>query len=175
MLVPSPPPRPPLPIISSRILSYPPKFRSPRQAWVTNLDTVEEEKLGLIDLHPSVFAEKPRVDSITENIRWQKMYRFVVRITIFLLIVTSKFLTITTHFCSVTHIQKCATKSREAVGSLVRRKVLAGQGTALSARPSGREAVSSTAPDRPTRTSTCCPSTPGSTGSGQHCPLNSPR
>lgn len=42
------------------------------------MDTVEEEKLGLIDLHPEVFAERPRVDIIHENARWQQMYRFVV-------------------------------------------------------------------------------------------------
>nr|CAG4642073.1 EOG090X0EDZ [Eurycercus lamellatus] len=69
--------RPPLPIASSRTLAFPPKFREPRQVWISNLDTVEEEKLGLIDLHPLVFAEKPRMDIITNNIRWQKLYRFV--------------------------------------------------------------------------------------------------
>lgn len=46
--------------------------------WVSNLDTVEEEKLGLVDLHPEVFAEKPRVDIIHENVRWQQLYRHVV-------------------------------------------------------------------------------------------------
>ncbi len=71
-------PRPPLPIISSRTLSFPPKFREPRQVWVSNLDTVEDEKLGLIDLHPEVFAYKPRVDIITQNVRWQQLYRHVV-------------------------------------------------------------------------------------------------
>nr|CAG4646603.1 EOG090X0EDZ [Macrothrix elegans] len=71
------PPRPPLPIISSRALAFPPKFQSPRQVWVSNLDTVEEEKLGLIDLHPAVWAGKPRVDLIHSNIRWQTLYRHV--------------------------------------------------------------------------------------------------
>lgn len=71
--------RPPLPLVTSRSLSFPEKFLAPRQAWVSNLDTVDEEKLGLVDLHPSVFAYKPRVDLIHSNIRWQRMYRFVVK------------------------------------------------------------------------------------------------
>lgn len=70
--------RPPLPIIHSRKLAFPPKFKAPRQVWVSNMDTVEEEKLGLIDLHPEVFAERPRVDIIHENVRWQQLYRHVV-------------------------------------------------------------------------------------------------
>nr|SVE90796.1 EOG090X0EDZ [Daphnia sinensis] len=69
--------RPPLPIIYSRKLAFPPKFKAVRQAWVSNMDTVEEEKLGLIDLHPEVFAERPRVDIIHENVRWQQLYRHV--------------------------------------------------------------------------------------------------
>lgn len=69
--------RPPLPLITSRQLAFPPKFKTPRQTWVSNMDTVEEEKLGLIDLHPDVFAEKPRVDLMHANVRWQRMYRHV--------------------------------------------------------------------------------------------------
>ena len=71
--------RPPLPLITSRTLAFPPKFKAPRQVWVSNLDTVDEEKLGLIDLHPDVFADRPRMDIIHSNIRWQRMYRYVVR------------------------------------------------------------------------------------------------
>lgn len=74
--------RPTLPIISSRQLAFPAKFKVPRQVWISNMDTVEEEKLGLIDLHPEVFAERPRVDIIHENVRWQQLYRYVVRITL---------------------------------------------------------------------------------------------
>nr|CAH0106430.1 unnamed protein product [Daphnia galeata] len=69
--------RSPLPIISSRKLAFPPKFKVPRQVWVSNMDTVEEEKLGLIDLHPEVFADRPRMDIIHENVRWQQLYRHV--------------------------------------------------------------------------------------------------
>nr|CAG4650515.1 EOG090X0EDZ [Sida crystallina] len=69
--------RPPLPLVTSRNLAFPPKQRVARQTWVSNLDTVEEEKLGLIDLHPNVFAYQPRIDLIHENVRWQSLYRYV--------------------------------------------------------------------------------------------------
>ena len=71
-------PRPSLPIVTSRQLAFPPKYRASRQVWVSNLDAVEEEKLGIIDLHPDVFASLPRIDVIHENIRWQQLYRYVV-------------------------------------------------------------------------------------------------
>ncbi|KAL5281232.1 MRPL4 family protein [Megaselia abdita] len=48
-----------------------------RQAWIENTDTVEEKKLGIIELHPQVFAAQPRVDVIQENIEWQRKYRYV--------------------------------------------------------------------------------------------------
>ncbi|XP_065355711.1 large ribosomal subunit protein uL4m [Calliphora vicina] len=48
-----------------------------RQAWIENLDSVAEEKLGLIELHPDIFATQPRVDVIQENIEWQRKYRYV--------------------------------------------------------------------------------------------------
>lgn len=48
-----------------------------RQAWIENTDTVEEKKLGIIELHPEVFAAQPRVDVIQENIEWQRKYRYV--------------------------------------------------------------------------------------------------
>ncbi|XP_037927491.1 39S ribosomal protein L4, mitochondrial [Teleopsis dalmanni] len=48
-----------------------------RQAWIENTDTVEERKLGLIELHPDIFAAQPRIDVIQENIEWQQKYRYV--------------------------------------------------------------------------------------------------
>uniref|UniRef100_T1H643 Large ribosomal subunit protein uL4m n=1 Tax=Megaselia scalaris TaxID=36166 RepID=T1H643_MEGSC len=48
-----------------------------RQAWIENTDSVEEKKLGLIELHPEIFAAQPRVDIIQENIEWQRKYRYV--------------------------------------------------------------------------------------------------
>jgi len=69
--------RPPLPIITSRKLNFLEPFHSPRQAWVENLDTIKEDKLGLVDLHPDVFAAFPRVDILHLNIHWQQKYQFV--------------------------------------------------------------------------------------------------
>lgn len=53
-------------------------YQKPRQVWLENLDTVEEKKLGLITLHPHIYAAAPRIDIIHQNVRWQKMYRWVV-------------------------------------------------------------------------------------------------
>ncbi|KAI4461081.1 50s ribosomal protein l4 [Holotrichia oblita] len=60
--------------LEPRKLLFPPKYLKPRQAWVENLDTIDEKKLGLIDLHPEVFADSPRIDVIHQNVRWQRMY-----------------------------------------------------------------------------------------------------
>lgn len=50
---------------------------SARQAWIENTDAVSERKVGLIELHPDVFASQPRVDVIQENVEWQRKYRYV--------------------------------------------------------------------------------------------------
>lgn len=60
-----------------RKLSFPPLYRKPRQAWVENMDTIDEKKLEIIDLHPEIFGDNPRIDIIQENVRWQVLYRFV--------------------------------------------------------------------------------------------------
>ncbi|XP_023238272.1 39S ribosomal protein L4, mitochondrial-like [Centruroides sculpturatus] len=75
--VPPIPPRPALPIITSRKLQYPPKYTKPRQAWVEGLDTLESVKLGTVDLHPDVFAVPPRLDMLQFNVQWQMLYRRV--------------------------------------------------------------------------------------------------
>ena len=64
-----------LPKIQPRQLQYFPKFQDPREVWVENLSTIDEQKLGLIHLHPDVFAVSPRIDIIHRNVHWQKMYR----------------------------------------------------------------------------------------------------
>jgi large subunit ribosomal protein L4 len=61
-----------------RTLIYPPKYKRVQQAWVENLSTVEEQKVGLIDLHSDIFGAQPRIDIIHENIEWQTKYRKVV-------------------------------------------------------------------------------------------------
>ncbi|KAJ8978485.1 hypothetical protein NQ317_002072 [Molorchus minor] len=63
--------------IESRKLMYPPKYQKPRQVWLENLDTIQEKKLGLLTLHPAVFAANPRIDIIHQNINWQRLYRYV--------------------------------------------------------------------------------------------------
>lgn len=49
-----------VPIILSRKLQYSRVNHVPQQAWVENMNTVEEEKLGIIDLHPDIFGVMPR-------------------------------------------------------------------------------------------------------------------
>lgn len=56
---------------------FPPKYRTPRQVWLENLDTIDEKKLGILELHPEVFAANPRIDIIHQNVRWQSLYRYV--------------------------------------------------------------------------------------------------
>ncbi|XP_018798330.1 PREDICTED: 39S ribosomal protein L4, mitochondrial [Bactrocera latifrons] len=48
-----------------------------RQVWIENIDDVPERKVGIIELHPDIFAAQPRVDVIQENIEWQRKYRYV--------------------------------------------------------------------------------------------------
>ncbi|KAF4523458.1 hypothetical protein B566_EDAN008867 [Ephemera danica] len=64
---------PVLPQGFEHVLSY----QKPRQVWVENLDTIEEEKRGFIDLHPEIFGCSPRIDVIHRNIRWQNLYKHV--------------------------------------------------------------------------------------------------
>ncbi|XP_031845577.2 mitochondrial ribosomal protein L4 [Nomia melanderi] len=52
-------------------------YQKPREVWLENLDTLERKKLGLMFLHPDVYAAPPRVDIIHQNVRWQRMYRYV--------------------------------------------------------------------------------------------------
>lgn len=78
-LTPVAPPPERSPVIFSRQLKYLPKSIEPRSAWVENLDTLEEQKIGVVDLHPEVWGVMPRIDIISKNIHWQRHYRYVVR------------------------------------------------------------------------------------------------
>lgn len=49
-----------VPIITSRKVEFPDRYRPNKVAWLESLNTAEEEKLGLVDLHPDVFATFPR-------------------------------------------------------------------------------------------------------------------
>jgi len=52
-------------------------YQKSRQVWLESLNTIEEKKLGLVTLHPHIYAAAPRIDIIHQNVRWQKMYRWV--------------------------------------------------------------------------------------------------
>ncbi|XP_046823989.1 39S ribosomal protein L4, mitochondrial [Vespa crabro] len=65
------------PIIDIRSYDSDRYFHKSREVWLENLDTVEEKKLGLINLHAEIFAAQPRVDIIHENVKWQRLYSYV--------------------------------------------------------------------------------------------------
>lgn len=52
-------------------------FRTPRSVWIENLDTIEEQKVGLHELSSEIFGASPRIDIVHQNIEWQRKYRFV--------------------------------------------------------------------------------------------------
>ncbi|XP_021201375.3 large ribosomal subunit protein uL4m [Helicoverpa armigera] len=64
-------------IITKKDWAFQPQYIKPREVWIENLDTIEEQKLGLFELHPSVYAAPPRVDIIHQNVVWQRKIRFV--------------------------------------------------------------------------------------------------
>ncbi|XP_050500501.1 39S ribosomal protein L4, mitochondrial [Diabrotica virgifera virgifera] len=63
--------------VEPRELAFPPKYQEPRQVWLESLDTIDDKKLGILELHPDVFATNPRIDIIHQNVRWQSLYRYV--------------------------------------------------------------------------------------------------
>lgn len=65
------------PILIPATKEYPNKYQLPRQAWIENFDTVEQQNLGIIELHPDVFGKAPRIDIIHQNVEWQRKYRYV--------------------------------------------------------------------------------------------------
>lgn len=67
------------PIASNTVLAeqFPAKFQAPREIWIENINTVDEQKLGILSLHPDVFATMPRIDIIHQNVVWQQKYRYV--------------------------------------------------------------------------------------------------
>ena len=84
---------PPLPSPPSRaeiFAKFPPRGHSAalaqRQAWIESLGSVESAEAGeLVDLHPEVWAVRPRVDNILKNVEWQQTYRWVELMTSFFL------------------------------------------------------------------------------------------
>jgi len=63
-----------LPIITSRNLFKLNPLQKPIQAWVETLSNVEDQKVGMVDLHPSIFSVNPRLDILFKNVYWQQMY-----------------------------------------------------------------------------------------------------
>jgi len=64
-----------LPIITSRKLTHLTPASQPKQAWLESLDTVDHDKLGIIDLHPDIFGTFPRIDILWWNVHWQQQYK----------------------------------------------------------------------------------------------------
>lgn len=65
---------PNLPLITGRDVDGPAHIEKP-QAWLETLSFKENIKLGLVDLHPDVYATFPRLDIIHENVVWQRNYK----------------------------------------------------------------------------------------------------
>ncbi len=49
-----------LPLIVSRQLEYPHTRYPPLQAWLETLGQKRDDKLGIVDLHPSIWQTSPR-------------------------------------------------------------------------------------------------------------------
>lgn len=69
--------RPRLPLMTSRNLEFPNKYVAPKQAWLESLSTIGDQKLGIVDLHPDVFGTHPRLDVLQQNVKWQRLYKFI--------------------------------------------------------------------------------------------------
>jgi large subunit ribosomal protein L4 len=67
-----------IPIIASRNLPKMSPLQKPVQAWIESLSQVEDKKIGMIDLHPSIFNVNPRLDILARNVYWQQMYGKIV-------------------------------------------------------------------------------------------------
>lgn len=52
-----------------------PAHRRPVQAWVESLRGYEQERVGLAELHPDVFATAPRLDVLHQVAIWQRNFK----------------------------------------------------------------------------------------------------
>lgn len=78
-----------VPLITSRKLENCNKYRQPRQAWLETLSTVDDHKLGMLDLHPDIFAVHPRYYSSFCLCDWHltvgsNKYRFYMEIRFYM-------------------------------------------------------------------------------------------
>ncbi|XP_035672488.1 39S ribosomal protein L4, mitochondrial-like [Branchiostoma floridae] len=51
------------------------RFFRPVYSWLETLGDIKDEKLGMVELHPDVFATHPRMDILHRCVRWQYLYR----------------------------------------------------------------------------------------------------
>lgn len=65
-----------LPLLTSRKLEFP-SPKPTKQAWLETMAQVEDEKFGMVDLHPEIFGVFPRIDILWWNIYWQRLYKHV--------------------------------------------------------------------------------------------------
>lgn len=63
-----------LPIITNRNLIKLSPLQKPIQSWVETLSKIEDQKVGIVDLHPSIFGVSPRLDVLFRNVYWQQFY-----------------------------------------------------------------------------------------------------
>ncbi|EEB15046.1 mitochondrial 50S ribosomal protein L4, putative [Pediculus humanus corporis] len=64
--------------ILERKLQISNNYAKPREVWVENVDSIKEQKRGLVQLNPSIFGTIPRLDLIYYNIKWQSLYSRVI-------------------------------------------------------------------------------------------------
>jgi hypothetical protein len=69
-----------IPIILNRTLPKLNPLQKSLQSWVQTMSEIESKKIGIIDLHPSIFAVSPRLDILFRNVHWQNLYKKIVRI-----------------------------------------------------------------------------------------------
>lgn len=56
-------------------------LQKPIQAWVETLaKSGDDMKLGIVNLHPRIFAISPRLDILARNVYWQSLYSKIVQI-----------------------------------------------------------------------------------------------
>lgn len=130
-------------------------YQKPRQVWLENLNTVEEKKLGLITLHPHIYADAPRIDIIHQNVRWQRLYRWVVSIRCNYICESNRNRA-DLFVYSLTRIRKRVPKNEVVVGSLGHKKDWVELAMEVYVRHYGEMVEERTVLDLQHHISTCC-------------------
>lgn len=70
-----------LPLLIDRQLKHPemfnPKITPPREVWVEDFTNSNQLKLAIVKLHPKIFAQFPRPDTVKRNLDWQNDIHWV--------------------------------------------------------------------------------------------------